>query len=279
MLWLDGDLVAPSAARIDPADRGLLLGDGLFETMRAVAGRVPLLDRHLARLRAGAEELGIPVPYDDVAIAAASAAVLAADRLADAALRLTLTRGPGPRGLPPPPAPRPTLLLAAFPLPSPPLPARAILATVTRRNERSPLLRLKTLSYLDSLLALREAQGRGADEALLLNTAGRLACATTANLFLIEPDGRLATPPPSEGVLPGITRGLIIELADELGVACVEEPLPPARLRSAAGTFLTGSLAGIRPLLAVDDWTVGAGEPHPLALRLQAAWRTRLGIA
>lgn len=279
MLWLDGDLVAPSAARIDPADRGLLLGDGLFETMRAVAGRVPLLDRHLARLRAAAAALGIPVPYDAAAIAAASAAVLAANRLADAALRLTLTRGPGPRGLLPPPEPWPTLLLAAFPLPPPPAPARAILATVTRRNERSPLSRLKVLSYLDPLLALREAQGRGANEALLLNTADRLACAATANLFLIEPDGRLATPPPSEGVLPGITRGLVIELTRELGVGCVEAPLAPARLRSAAGAFLTGSLAGVRPLLAVDGRPIGTGAPHPLAQRLQAAWRARLGIA
>jgi branched-chain amino acid aminotransferase len=271
IVWLNDRCLDAEAARIDPSDRGLLLGDGLFETMRAVDGRVPLLDRHLRRLREAAATLGIPLARDDRGIAAACAAVLEANGLATAALRLTLTRGPGPRGLLPPADPRPTLLLAAFPLPPPSPPARAVISRATRRNELSPLSRLKTPGYVDNLIALEEARAAGADDALLLNTAGDLACGTTANLFLVE-GGALLTPWVEDGALPGVTRGRVLELAGGLGLACREERLPPGRLAEAEGAFLTSSLVGIRPLLAVDGRPVGTGAPHPSAERLQAAW-------
>jgi branched-chain amino acid aminotransferase len=271
IVWLNSRCLDAEAARIDPNDRGLLLGDGLFETMRAVDGHVPLLDRHLRRLREAAAILGIPLDRDDRGIAAACAAVLETNGLDMAALRLTLTRGPGPRGLLPPADPRPTLLLAAFPLPPPPPPARAVVSRATRRNEHSRLSRLKTLGYLDNLIALEEARAAGADDALLLNTAGDLACATTANLFLVEGDA-LLTPRVEDGALPGITRGRVLELANGLRLACREERLPPGRVAVADGAFLTSSLAGVRPVLAVDGRPVGTGAVHPLAERLQAAW-------
>jgi branched-chain amino acid aminotransferase len=271
IVWLNGRCLNAEAARIDPSDRGLLLGDGLFETMRAVDGCVPLLDRHLRRLRGAAAILGLPLDRDDQGIAAACAAVLHANGLGAAALRLTLTRGPGPRGLPPPADPRPTLLLAAFPLPPPPSPARAAVSCATRRNEHSPLSRLKTIGYLDNLVALEEARTAGADDAVLLNTAGDLACATTANLFLVEGDA-LLTPRVEDGALPGITRGRVLELASGLGLACREVRLPPERLAEADGAFLTSSLAGIRPVVTVDGRPVGTGAVHPLAERLHAAW-------
>jgi branched-chain amino acid aminotransferase len=274
LIWLNGQVVEAGAARVDPSDRGLLLGDALFETMRAVGGRVPLLARHLARLHAAAALLGLPLPASDAALERACADVLAANGLREAALRLTLTHGPGPRGLLPPAEPTPTLLLAAFPLPEPPPPARACVAHLTRRNEHSPLSRLKTVGYLDNLLALKEARAKGADDALLLNTAGRLACASAANLFLIE-GTCLVTPPLAEGVLPGVTRALVIESAAALGLACRERPLLLAELAQADGAFLTSSLAGLRPLLAVDGQTIGAGTPHPLLEKLAAAWHAR----
>jgi branched-chain amino acid aminotransferase len=273
-IWLNGQLVEAGMARIDPSDRGLLLGDGLFETMRAVGGRVPLLARHLARLRAAAALLDLPVPAGDAAIEKACAGVLEANGLREAALRLTLTCGPGPRGLLPPAEPTPTLLLAAFPLPAPLPAARACIAHLTRRNEHSPLSRLKTLGYLDNLLALKEARTRGADEAVLVNTAGRLACASTANLFVIE-GACLLTPPLAEGALPGVTRALVIECAAGVGLACRKRPLLQAELARADGAFLTGSLAGLRPLLAVDGQAIGAGMPHKLIEPLAAAWRAQ----
>ncbi len=278
VVWLDGRLVAAAAARIDPADRGFLLGDGLFETMRAVGGGVPLLDLHLARLRGGASLLQIPVPADDAELAGAARELLAGNGLGgQAALRLTLTRGRGPRGLLPPDDPSPTLLLAAFPLPVPTGAAQAVTAataTVTRRNERSPLARVKALGYLDNLLALREARATGADEALLLNTADRLAGAATANLFLVEGD-RLLTPPLAEGAVPGVTRGLVLEQARAAGVEAVELPLPPACLAAAAGAFLTSSLAGPRAVSAVDGRALAPPAVLPV---LQDGWRRRLGL-
>ncbi len=244
MLWLDGRLVEREDARIDPADRGFTLGDGLFETIRAEAGCAAYLDRHLKRLKEGAQVLGIPLSWPDAAIEAALTALLAAEGLREAALRLTLTRGPGPRGIVPPAEPHPTLMITAGPLPPPAGPARLVIATVTRRNEMSPLARLKTLNFLDNILARREAAERGADDAILLNTAGRVAEATAANLFVLK-DGVWVTPPVEDGALPGIARGRLLEQG------AVEASLEPADLARAAAAFLSNSL-GLRPVAAID---------------------------
>ena len=275
MLYLDGRIVDPGQARIDPRDRGFLLGDGLFETMRAERGRVPFLDRHLDRLEAGAATLGIPLPQPRTTLAAACLEVLHADRLMDkdAALRITLSRGPGPRGLAPPPEPAPTLLIGAAAV-ADTAPARAVISRI-RRNEHSPLSRIKSLNYLDAVLALREASERGADEALLCNTAGRLACASAANLFLIR-DGALLTPGLDEGVLPGITRGLILELASEVGLIAEETAIAPSALERVEEAFLTNSLIGIRPLVAVNGHPVGRGGIRPLTKRLRERYREHL---
>lgn len=272
MLWLDGGLVPAAEARIDPADRGFLLADGLFETIRAEDGRALRVARHLARLRHGAELLGIPSPLDDLRLVEVLATVLEANGLAagPAALRVTLSRGPGPRGLLPPEVVRPTLLVTASPLPPPRAPARARLAHTVRRNEGSPTSRLKTLAYVDNLLALREAMAGGGDEALLRNGQGRLACASVANLFLVV-DGRLVTPPPAEGALPGVTRGRLLELARDLGIEAVERPLPLALLGRAAEVFLSNSLALVRPVGEIDGRALPRPCPGPVTTRLSEA--------
>lgn len=273
MLWLNGRLLPAADARIDPSDRGLLLGDGLFETMRATGGHVPLLARHWARLREGAALLGLPCPPEET-VARAVGELLPAGGLTDAAIRLTLTRGPAPRGLPPPDEPSPTLLFAAFPLPPRAGPVRAVIAAATRRNERSPLCRVKALGYLDQLLALREARDRGADDALLLNTRDRLACATAANLFLVR--GReLLTPPLGEGALPGVTRALALEFAPALGLEPRELPLGPAALGGADEAFLTSSLRLVTPLAAAEGRAFAG--PGPATQRIDAALRAAAG--
>lgn len=277
MLWLNGRLLPESEARIDPADRGLLLGDGVFETMRAVRGAVPLLDRHLARLRAAAAVLELPLPSGDAVIAQACRELLEANGQGDAALRLTLTRGPGPRGLLPPARPSPTLLLTAFPLAVVPRVSRAAVALEARRNERSPTSRIKALGYLDSLLALREVLALGAEQALMLNGAGRLAGAASANLFLLE-RAELLTPPLEEGALPGITRALVLELAPEMGVPCREVPLPPERLAAAEAVFTTSSLAGLVQLDMVGGGREAGVGVHPVVRDLARGWRCRLGL-
>ncbi len=238
MLWLNGHLLPNQEARIDPADRGFLLGDGVFETLRGTTH----LGRHLARLRAGATVLGIPQPWSDADILQAATAVLAGQ---DAALRITLTRGPAPRGLLPSAGTQPTLLITASPLPPAPAPAHAIIARTTRRNEHSPLATIKSLNYLDSIVARREAATAGADEAILLNTAGVVAEATAANLFVLH-NTAWTTPPVSDGALPGITRALLLEA----GFA-TEASLTPERLATAGAAFLSSSL-GLRSVYSVN---------------------------
>ena len=179
-VWLNGDLVAADAARIDPRDRGFLLGDGVFETFAAADGYVYRLAEHLARLHTGAALLGIPVPVDDDDVGRAVQAVLEANGLARgrAALRLTLSHGVGPRGLLAPADPHPTLLLTATAASAPPEAMTATTASV-RRNEHSPTASIKHMSYLDNIIARNEAARSGADEALMLNTAGNIAARTT----------------------------------------------------------------------------------------------------
>lgn len=278
MIYLNGRLVAAAEARIDPADRGLLLGDGLFETLRCVKGRPDRLDAHLARLEAGAAVLGIPLPASPRKIKSGLAETLKANRLTqcDAAVRITLTRGPGPRGLLPPDDPTPTLMIAANALAArADQPATAVLATL-RRNQHSPLANLKSLNYLDNLLARREAAERGADEALLLNTAGRLASASAANLFLVR--GRsLFTPPLTEGVLPGVTRAAVLALAAGANLDAHETPLALDDLWRSEEAFLTNSLIGVRPLAAVDGKGLGDGQVGPVTRRLVEAHEASRG--
>ncbi len=268
MLWLDGSLLPAAEARIVTSDRGFTLGDGLFETIKARNGRPLRWARHLARLEAGAAILGIPIGWPGDSLQAAMESVLAANHLDAAVLRLTLSRGPGERGLLPPGRAQPTLLIAATPLPPPAKPARAVIAETVRRNAHSPLARIKSLSYLDSVLARMEAARRGADDALLLNGAGRLAEATTANLFLAI-DDKLLTPPVAEGALPGTMRGEL------MGMAPIEErPIEAAELEKASELFLSSSL-GLRPVASVAGRAIGTGEPGPAFRRLQAAIEDR----
>ena len=202
---LNGELIAAEAARISPFDRGFTLGDGIFESLRVRGGAPEFLAEHLARLRRAAAVLALPLPFDDAEMGARMARLIAANDMPEGAMRLTVSRGAAARGVATPPAAdcRPTVILSLHPLPSTRhAPVAAIVATVTRRNERSPLSGIKAAPYLDNILALDEAKARGAQDAILLNTSGRVASACYANLFAVI-DGRLVTPPLADGPLPG----------------------------------------------------------------------------
>jgi branched-chain amino acid aminotransferase len=263
LIHLNGALVSAAEARVDPADRGLALGDGLFETIRVRDGRPLRLAAHCARLRAGADVLDLPVPVSDEALGRALEETLKANAVTDGVLRLTLTRGPGPRGLLPPPQPRPTLLITAAAEASSSSPIRAVIATTTRRNEHSPLSRCKCINYLDNILARLEAAKRGAEDALLLNTAGRLAGTTMANLFLVI-DGAVVTPPVADGALPGVMRGEVLAAA-----GAEERSLKPEDLARASEAFVTNCL-GIRALVSVDGAPIGDGRPGPVFEKFRA---------
>ncbi len=260
--WLNGRLVANPG--LDATDRGFTLGDGVFETIRAACGRPCRLEAHLKRLAAGARLLDLSIPFDGEALGVAMRALLAKAGLSEAALRLTISRGPAPRGLLPPAEAHPTVLITAGPLPPPLPPARLVVAEITRRNEHSPLSRIKSLNALDNILARQEAARRGADEAVLLNTAGRVAETTIATLFALI-DGRIVTPPAAEGALPGIARAVLLA-----GLEVAERPLTLAELRRADEIVLTNSL-GLRPVASLGGAALATGG------RLHAALAQALG--
>jgi branched-chain amino acid aminotransferase len=254
ILWLNGALLPAEMARIEPADRGLTLGDGVFETIRMLDDQVMHLARHLARLRAGAAVLGIPVVWSDAALGQAIAAVAQAEGLANAAVRLTLTRGPASRGVLPAGETHPTMLVTAGALPLRAPPARTIFAASTRRNQHSPLSRIKSLNYLDNIIARREAAAQGADDAILLDTRGHLAESTVANLFVVLNE-MIFTPPIADGALPGITRVRLLEA----GFA-EERTLLPENLTKASAAFLSNSL-GLRAVARIGDRVLDPDHP------------------
>ncbi len=249
------------------SDRGLLLGDGLFETLLAVDGVPVDWTEHMARLVLGCAALGLPAPAEaDVRGAAQAALSTAGLDTGRAALRITWTAGSGGRGLDRPEPCAPVLFATAAPSPAPAGPLRLITAA-TQRNAGSIASRHKTLSYLDNVLARREAILAGADEAVMLNTDGQVACAAAANLFWVA-GGRLETPSVDCGVLAGITRAKVLAWAKAAGAPAAEVAVGPDALAKAEAVFITNSLTGARSAQSLD------GRPlaeWPLLAKLSAA--------
>jgi branched-subunit amino acid aminotransferase/4-amino-4-deoxychorismate lyase len=274
-VWLNGRIVRAAAARLRVSDRGLLYGDGLFETLRVYSRHPFLLAAHLGRMRRSARRLGIPFPGDAAYWDGVIRRLCAANGLRDAAVRLTITRGVGP-GLLPGRGRRPTLLVEARRL-DPALSAaraRGIAVAVLPFGRGDDFLAAhKTLAYLPAVLGRREAARRGLDDALYLGADGTVTEATTANLFVCH-GRRVRTP--RAGILPGITRAIVLDLARRLGHVVEERPVPRDLLRSAAEVFLTSSVAEIRPVVRIESRVVGAGVPGPVTRALQAAYRARV---
>ena len=277
--YVNGQLVPEGTGAVSALDRGLLLGDGLFETMRVVGGRVLQWERHWERLCNGARVIGLALPWTADELYAAVGQTLRANNLREATVRLTVTRGflPATRGLVPPADAPPTLLIQAAPFA--PYPDRlyrngmqAIMSRKVRRNEQSPLSRVKSLGYLENILARQEAAEKSADEALILNTQGNVACATAANVFLVQA-GRLHTPPLGAGALPGTIRALVREdLAPSTGRVVDKTQLDESALLDSDEVFLTNALMGIMPVCAIDGRPLGTGTPGPVTRALRTAY-------
>ncbi len=253
-VWLDGQLVDVADARVSVFDHGLTVGDGVFETLRAYGGTPFAARRHLERLRASADGMGLALPPPEV-LRAAMDHVLAANQLGDAALRITVTGGPGPMGSARGTA-GPTVVVAAAELVAW-APAAQVAVVPWPRNERGALAGLKTISYGENVVALGWAAARGADEALFANLAGNLCEGTSTNVFAAT-GGRLVTPPLSAGCLSGVTRALVVEACD-----VAERDLPAADLAHAEEAFLTSTTREIQPISAVDGAVLPAA-PGPL---------------
>ncbi len=274
IVYLNGSLIPRSQARISALDYGFLYGFGLFETMRAYGGRVFRLDRHLSRLTRSAEMLGIPIEAPELKGAVMD--TLRANKLGDARIRITISIGEG--GMVPDPSTcqKPTvLILASDYQPSPEQVYekgfRAIVSSI-RRNSQSPLSRLKSTNYLESMLARQEARAAGADEALCLNDKGLLAEASMSNIFLVA-DGTLKTPGQESGILPGITREAVLELASQSGIDTLEWDISMEELSQAREAFFTNSLIEIMPLTELDGKPIGSGKPGAITKRLMAAYK------
>lgn len=274
LVWIDGRRADPSQAGISPLDRGFTLADGLFETMRAYHGTVFRLEPHLRRLTAGAGVLGFAIPDDVPATIAAAQTAIRDAGWPDAALRLTITRGAGPRGLAPPEHIAPTVVLAVHALAPPePLAARCVRVrtAAARRNEFAATAGVKTLAYVESVVALSHARAAGADDAIFLDTAGHLSEATASNLFVVT-GATIRTPPLACGVLPGITRAVVLELASSIGLMAREEVLRPDDLAAAGEAFLTSSIRELAPIEQVDGRPMPNGAPGPVTVRLAGAF-------
>lgn len=242
---------------IPPDDRGFALGHGLFETILWQDGAPAHWDAHLDRLARGCRALHLPAPDREACRSAAEAALAEAGTPARAAVRLNWSAGSGGRGLDLPASLEPRLTAAAAPAASPQ--GAASLATAqVRRNDGSPAARLKTLAYLDNVLARAEARAAGADEALMLNTRGEVACAAAANIFWLVGEV-VRTPALDCGVLDGVVRADVLRACARLGVATEEVRAGPEALASVP-IFLTNSLIGVRPVARLDGRDLPASD-------------------
>ena len=276
-IWIDGQVVAAGEARVSVLDHGFLYGDGVFEGIRCYSGRVFRLEDHLRRLATGARVLALELPGGIDAMRRIVLESARANGSPDAYLRLVVSRGEGELGVDPTtcPAPRVVCIAADVKLyPAEKLAEGLALATSSLRRPGADVLdpRVKSLNYLNNALAKLEARQRGADEALLLNASGHVAEASAANVFAIR-DGRLATPPPTDGALAGITRMTVLELARELGLEAAERTLGRFDLFDAEEVFLTGTGARIVPVASLDGRPIGAARgPGALTKRLTEAF-------
>ena len=274
IVYLNGSLMPRRQARISVMDYGFLYGFGLFETMRAYGGHVFRLNSHLSRLARSAEILGLPIGALDLKSAVID--TIQANRLSEARIRLTISIGKG--GMTPDlkTCKKPTVLVLAedyqpYPEQVYQKGFRAVVSSI-RRNSGSPLSRLKSANYLESILARQEARGAGVDEALCLNEKGLLAEASMSNVFLVT-YGTLKTPGQESGILPGITREVVLELASQLAINTLEQDIRLGELFHVQEAFLTNSLIEVMPLTEVDGKPIGYGKPGPVTERLIATYK------
>lgn len=267
-VWINGVIRDETEARVSPFDHGFLVGDGVFETLPAYTGTVFAMRRHWERMARGSAVLGIEIPGCEDLRAAANE-VLRVNALKQARVRITATGGPSPLGSEKGNEGS-TVVIAAAAMPV--WGAAAPVATVPFcRNERGALSGLKTTSYGENVLALMEAKKRGASEAIFGNTRGELCEGTGSNIFLVRGE-EILTPPLDSGCLAGVTRGLVLELAREIGVRVRETPIPFGELQAVDEAFLTSTTREVQPISAIDGRLLSRA-PGELTARLAAGFR------
>lgn len=276
IIYFNGHLVPRAEAKLSPFDHGFLYGYGLFETMRAYEGHIFRLDRHLTRLRCSAESLGLRPKLDAFDLENACVETLQANKLKDARVRLTITAGEGDMTPDLNTCSNLTVLVAAknfVPLP-PKRYEQGFKAALSflRRDSQSPLSRLKCTCYVSNILARMEAKAAGCDEAIMLNELGYIAEGSTANIFLVSKD-ELSTPSLESGILPGITREAVLEIARDLNIKTVERQVELRELSRAEEAFVTNSIIEVMPLTWLNGEPISTGKPGKLTRNLMAVYK------
>ena len=276
-VWINGQLVPASQATVSVYDHGLLYGDGVFEGIRAYGGRVLKMRSHLLRLLDSARAIALSVPYSVEQLESAIRQSLRANGLRDAYIRLVVTRGAGPLGLNPYQCRQPVVFVIADSIQLYPQEmyerGLEIVTAATIRNHPAALSpRVKSLNYLNNIMAKVEGIKAGCAEALMLNHIGLVAECTGDNIFIVRA-GELRTPPVHAGILEGITRNLVIDLARSMGLAVREPDMTRHDIYTADECFLTGTAAEVIPVTKLDARPIGDGKPGPLTLKLIAAFR------
>jgi len=274
-IYIDGDMVDEKNAKISVFDHGLLYGDGVFEGIRAYKGKVWKFDEHIDRLFASAQAIQLRIPLDRKEMKDAVLKTVRANGLKDCYIRLVVTRGKGDLGLDPKKCPRPTVFIIAHTIKLYPkelyYKGMEIVTVATVRNFVNAIdPQIKSLNYLNNVLAKIEANLAGAPEAIMLSRDGYVLECTGDNIFIIK-NGVLITPPTWLGVLAGITRNTMLGLAEKLKIPAKEEVFTRYSLYNADECFLTGTAAEVIPVVKVDGRIIGNGMPGKISLRLMKA--------
>jgi branched-chain amino acid aminotransferase len=274
---VNGEITPAEQARVSVLDNGFTFGDAVYETLRTYGGRPFHLDRHLERLRRSAQRLAIAIPPGDDALARDLDALLRRAANPESYIRIIVTRGVGDISYHFDRIVGPTVVMVVKPYA--PLPPRyyvegvpVILSSVRRNDPRALDPAIKSCNLINNILAAREAQAKAAFEPIMLNETGEVAETASANVFMVK-TGALLTPPLEAGILPGVTRRVVIELANGLEIPVREEPIAVKDLLAADEAFITSTLKEVMPIATIDGRPVGTGRPGPVTLRLLGAIR------
>ena len=276
-IWLNGNLAAPDQAAVSVFDHGLLYGDGVFEGIRVYNHRIFKLGTHLKRLYESARSIRLTIPVSIEDLTAATHATVKANGIQNGYIRLCVTRGAGTLGLNPFVCPSPNVFIIAdnitlYPAELYDNGMAVITSSVVRNHPAALSPRVKSLNYLNNILAKIEAIDAGVLEAVMLNPQGYIAECTGDNIFIVK-DGILYTPPLHAGVLEGITMNIVLELAKAQGIEIRKPDLTKHDLYIADEMFLTGTAAEVIPVTMVDNRTIGTGEPGPITRSLIKAFK------
>jgi len=279
-IYLDGKFVDKADAKVSVFDHGLLYGDGVFEGIRLYSGNVFRLEEHLERLEYSAKAILLDMPWSRKEISDATCETCRQNNLRDAYIRLVVTRGVGDLGLSPWLCAKPSIFIIADKITLYPPEfyenGMAIVTVPTRRvNPAAFSPAVKSLNYINNILAKIEAKQFGAPEAIMLNDQGYVAECTADNIFMVH-KGALLTPASSQGALKGITRGAIIDVAAALGIPFREENLTRYDLWNADEAFMTGTGAEAAPVVKLDGRVIGTGKPGPVFQKILADFRRRI---